>query len=265
MYMSGPPSRLGELNRNKRISRSTKNTRGYRGSMRFIRTPYGRSTGYFSMGDVSPPFKAPAGYKWEYEVDGLSGLGRFSLRKIVKSVVNVAKKVVMAPVTLLKKEVALVKKVIKSDTFKKLAPIALLATGAYFAAPWFIALAKTVGASAAQMLLGKHAPSTEPMTADEAARAESEITSNTLPDWIAGPAQALIASRIQGEAQAKAAQAANQIAIQNQRNAEAAARAENEVSPQGRAAAQVAGETPGWVLPAAIGGAALLLITTMSN
>jgi hypothetical protein len=241
MYMSGPPSQFGALRKRMHYSRSG-------GSYR-----RGKTSSHFFMGDAAPPFTAPPGYKWEYSVDGLSGLGRFKLKKVFKSVINVAKKVVKVA-----------KKVVKS----KIGKLFVAAVAIYFAAPWFLTLVKTVGMTAAKALLQQHAPPGE--SAEEAAaRAETETSTGQMPDWIAGPAQALIQSRIQGEAQAKAAQTANQAAIalqrqQEQAAANEAARADTEISPQARYATTTTGETPSWIIPAAIGGAALLLMTTLS-
>ena len=188
-----------------------------------------------------PSQSAPPGYKWVYEVNGLSGLGKFKLRKIIRSVARVA----TAPIRAI---VIVSKKIVKSKAFKKLAPIALVATGAYFAAPWFITLAKTIGTGAAQMLLKQRAPTNEPMTADESAKVENELTSNQMPDWISGPAEAYIEQKKRKSIPSYYDQAA---------------RDDTEISPQTRQIPQqFPNESPKWVIPAAIGGAALLLLTT---
>ncbi len=236
MFLPGPPSQ----NQSSSLGYMPNLSAGRH--FKYRRSRKHRRFGPASIGAL-PPFKAPPGTKWVYETDGLSGLGRFRLKKIFKSIIT-------APIRLIKKEISVVKKVVKS----KIGRIALLAAGAYFAAPWFLSLASKIGKSAATTLLQRHAPAGQ--TADEAARAEAEVTASQMPDWIAGPAQAYMTRHM---APAPSIRQSAQPSYADQ-----ASRGDTEVSPQARQVAQQAGETPSWVIPAAIGGAALLLITSLT-
>ena len=239
MFVPAPPSRLSGLSRNRR-------PRSFRPVIHVRHIHSG-----LHMGEVSPPFKAPKGYKWEYEIDGLSGLGRFKLKSIVRAVTAPIRAVAKASQKIVKTVAKTAKKAIKNKYFK----YAAIAYGGYLMyanAPWFQSLAKKIGSSAAKLLVQKHAPEI-PTTNDEISRADTETTSDQMPDWISGPAQAIVDSKL-----------AAQIAKQRAQQA-AQADADTEISPQTRQAAnQASGETPGWILPAAIGGAALLLMTTLS-
>lgn len=220
---------------------------------------------------LPPP---PKGYIWVYEADGLSGLGRFSLRKVVRAVT--------APVLA-------VAKVVKSPTFKKVAKVAAIGAAAYFAAPWAATMVKSIGTAATQVIFNKRAANIpSEMSAEEAARADNELSTPAVPAWAATAANIYIAKQKVDQAaeQAAAAQAA-QFAI-DQRNAEAAKnrmrteqaellamqRAEQQqaareaggagyvdtVDENGIPVLKTKEKTPSWLLPAAIGGAALLMV-----
>lgn len=218
-----------------------------------------------------PP--APPGYIWVYEADGLSGLGRFSLKKIFKKVSKVA----IAPIKAVMK---VSEKIIKSPVGK----IALLGAAAWYAAPWFATLAKSVGAVAAKAIVGQR---TAGMTADEAARAENELSTPAMPEWAAtagnlyiAQQQAKLAAEQSAAAQARQIELDRQNAIEAQRrleleNSERAAmirEAQRQALYSQGGAGYVEGsyteegtpvksDTPAWLIPAAIGGAALLLLS----
>lgn len=201
--------------------------------------------------DYSNLPEPPAGYVWVYETDGLSGLGKFKLKKLFKAIVS--------PITAVVKVAEKVaEKVVKSKTFKKLAPVALVGAGLYFSAPWFVKLAKGIGTVAAKALVSGRAPDTEISTE----QGEMETSSENFPSWIASAAeQALIAKQQQRqaeEAQYAAAVRANQEAIQRQRE-EQEMRRQYEIQQQQYPQQPQQSQLPTWLIPAAIGGAALLL------
>jgi hypothetical protein len=191
----------------------------------------------------------PPGYAWVYSEDGLSGLGKFKLKKVFKSVVNVAKKVVLAPVTV-------VKKALESPTLKKIAKVAAIAAAVYFTggaaagvlgtsatstAPWFSALASKIGTVAAtQLVQGALAKRGGEMTAEQI---QAEAQSATPPSWLADDYQ-----KVMGSA-GGAGDNPNYTLTQ---------------SAQDQAQSQ-AGSTSSWAVPAAIGGAGLLLTLLLSR
>lgn len=211
-----------------------------------------------SVAPKMPPFQAPSGYAWDYEIDGLSGLGKFKLKKIVRAVT--------APIRSVAK---VAKKIVKSKAFKVIA----VAVAVWFAAPWFITLAKTIGTAAATALVKSKAPRTLPE-----AEVVEQASSSTIPDWlsdsvkaavpmylvkrqadgnVARQAEELKARRLDEEKQYQASVASNQNAIQQQRYDAEQRRMEQQNS--------TAGDTNTWIVPAAIGGAALLLLTTLGE
>ena len=215
-----------------------------------------------SVSTKMPPFQAPPGYVWQYEIDGLSGLGRFKLRKIFRAITAPIRKVAQVAQKA-------VKSVVKSKVFK----VAAIATAAWFAAPWFISLAKTIGTAAATALVKSKAPGALP----ENVIAE-QTSATQMPDWLADTAKTAIPMyiakrqadelaarqaeelklrRLDEEKQYQASVTANQNAIQQQRYESEQRRMEQQNS--------TAGDTNKWIVPAAIGGAALLLLTTLSN
>jgi len=212
----------------------------------------------------------PPGYVWVYEADGLSGLGKFSLKKVVRAVTAPIRKVA---------EVA--KKVVKSKVFK----VAAIATAAFFAAPWAITLIKSVGTIAAQKIFAARSAGGVPGDV-----LEQETATNAVPEWAASAANvyiqnekakqageaALAAQRNQVEIDNRNAQLATERAKQEQLEYQAMQRAAQQqsirdeagagyvetVDANGRPISTAKDKTPTWVLPAAIGGAALLLITS---
>lgn len=211
-----------------------------------VYTDHFRATGLHALPPGLPP--APPGYQWVWEPDGLSGLGGFSLKKIFKSVTSAVKKVVK----------------VAGKVVKKVAPVALVAAGVYYSAPWFLKVAKTVGTAAANLLL-QQAPEGE--ISEE--QANVEAASGEPPAWIQAGLQAILAKqqadaalklqREQGEAQYQAAVEANRQAVEQQRLQQEMARQTVIQQQQQQRAAQATPGLPQWLLPAAIGGAALLL------
>lgn len=196
-----------------------------------------------------PPHRAPPGYQWVYEKDGLSGLGKFRLKKVVRAVTRVA----VAPI---KAVVKVSKKIVKSKAFKKIAPIALVAAGAYFAAPWFLKVASVIGKGAASMLLQRGAAGAPPMTEEEA---QAQAASQTPPDWFAQAASTYIATKSTpsgGEVPPGVTPYAPTFApAGGQPRITPVSYAEEEAPPS---EAPASGGLPKWILPAGIAAGLLL-------
>lgn len=187
----------------------------------------------------------PPGYAWVYSEDGLSGLGRFKLKKVFKPITKLVKKVVLVA-----KKV--VKKVLKNKIFRVIAVAAaiyftagaatgVLGTSATGAAPWYSALASKIGTTAATTLVQKAlAKRGGTMTAEQI---QAEAQSTTPPTWMASDYQ-----KVMGSA-GGAGDNPNYTSTQ---------------SAQDQAQSQ-AGSTSSWTIPAAIGGAGLLLTLLLSR
>ena len=197
-----------------------------------------------------PPQRAsPPGYQWVYETDGLSGLGRFKLRKVFRAIT--------APVRSVAK---VAKKIVKSKAFKLVA----LATVAWVAAPWFIALAKTIGTSAATALVKRRAAGAGQMTQEQI---DAQASSTTPPDWIADVAQAAVQNKL-ADKQFAQQQKFLQERQQSQREQESQREEQRPASPGASyygsdpspSQSQSSSQMPSWLAPLGIGAALLIAI-----